>query len=300
LESRVNYTLVGFFVIVMSTALVMIAFWLTAGSRSKDYHPYLVYMQESVGGLSEQAAVKFNGVQVGYVEAIRLDKNNPQLVRIKLEIEDGTPITTSTRAMLMSQGITGIAYVGLMAISPKAPPLVTTEGQPYPVIPSSPSLLVQLDKAVRDVSQSVSDMSNRLQRILSPENELVLKNTLHNFDEFTSMLRRNNLTIERGLHSIEITFQNAAEASRRFPNLAKDMQETFKTIRSAADEFKQTLASTQSAVDTVSDQAIPPAVNMMERLQSAAKSVNALSKALEENPSTIIRGRAPAEPGPGE
>ena len=300
MESRVNYTLVGFFVVVMSAVLVMIAFWLTAGSRSKEYNPYLAYMQESVGGLSEQAAVKFNGVQVGYVESIRLDKQNPQLVRIKLEIEEGTPITTSTRAMLMSQGITGIAYVGLMAISPKAPPLVTTEGEPYPVIPSSPSLLVQLDKAVRDVSQSVSDMSTRLQRILSPENELALKNTLHNFDEFTAMLRRNNDVIERGLHSVEITFQNAAEASRQFPSLAKDMHETFNTIRSAAQDFKQTLATTQSALDTVSDQAIPPAVTMMERLQSAAKSVNALSKELEANPSTIIRGRVPAEPGPGE
>ena len=116
MESKVNYTIVGLFVILLGIGLVAISFWLTEARHQKAYNPYLVFMGESVSGLSEQSSVLFNGVRVGYVKTITLDPENPQRVRLLLMISDETPINASTTATLMSQGITGLTYVGLKAI----------------------------------------------------------------------------------------------------------------------------------------------------------------------------------------
>lgn len=300
MESRVNYTLVGFFVIIMTTALIVILFWMTAGRHTKEYHNYLVYMNESVAGLSEQAPVKFNGVKVGYVETIHLDTRNPQLVRILLAIEEETPVTTSTRAMLMSQGITGVTYMGLKAESSKAPPLVSTPGEPYPVIPTNPSLLVQLDKAIRDVSENVNDISRRIKVLLSDNNMKSFSDTLAHVDEFSAMLHRNNMTIENSLKGIETVSVNTAKASKTFPDTVRRLQTTLASIREAAKRVSETMQASEHAVDSISDQAVPPAVNLIQRLDRTSQSINDLTQQLKQNPAMLVRGKVPAQPGPGE
>ncbi len=115
MESKVNYTVVGIFVVLLTIAIIAAGFWLARGSQASVYHTYVTIMDESVSGLSEQAPVKFNGVSVGYVTSIALNYQNPQQVIVKMDIESGVPITTSTAATLLAQGITGITYVGLKA-----------------------------------------------------------------------------------------------------------------------------------------------------------------------------------------
>ena len=55
------------------------------GYSTKHYRMYAVYINESVSGLSVDAAVKYNGVDVGTVKSIQIDAENPQLVFILLK-----------------------------------------------------------------------------------------------------------------------------------------------------------------------------------------------------------------------
>ena len=121
MEERVNYTMVGAFIVIMSIALLGIAYWLSMGRHTKVYDTYLVYMKEPVSGLSKMAPVKYNGVVVGFVRTIALDEDNPQLVSLQLSIEHSAPITQSTVATLRPQGITGMTYIGLKTKTAKAP-----------------------------------------------------------------------------------------------------------------------------------------------------------------------------------
>ena len=82
--TRVNYTLVGLFVIVLGAALVGVVAWLTAATETKQYDEYLVYTNESVAGLNVNASVNYKGVQVGQVVDIELDHNNPDLVKLTI------------------------------------------------------------------------------------------------------------------------------------------------------------------------------------------------------------------------
>ena len=113
MESNVNYTLVGAFVLVLTLTLIIFITWLSTGFSSKHYKNYLVIMHESVSGLGVNSSVKYNGVNVGTIKKIYLSTDNPDQVRLILQIEEHTPVTQATSAMLNSQGLTGITYLAL-------------------------------------------------------------------------------------------------------------------------------------------------------------------------------------------
>ncbi len=77
--------IVGLFVVILTIAIVSIALWLTQNLQEKPYISYLVYMNESVAGLSIQAPVKYNGVDVGYVGNMKINLKNPQQVILQLK-----------------------------------------------------------------------------------------------------------------------------------------------------------------------------------------------------------------------
>ena len=129
METKVNYAAVGLFVIVLVAALVATILWIASGGAlQKHYDHYLAIEEESVAGLNLNAAVKFNGVDVGKVHDIRLDPADPNKVTLEFAIERGTPIKTDTVAVLKTQGLTGIAYVELSGSTAAAPPLHAAPG----------------------------------------------------------------------------------------------------------------------------------------------------------------------------
>ena len=125
MQDKVNYALVGAFVIVLGAALVAGVLWLASGaSGQKRYDTYQSIIQESVAGLNIDAPVKYLGVDVGKVSEIAIDPLNSRQVRLRFLIERGTPIKQDSEAVLKTQGLTGIAYVELSGGSAGSPPLV--------------------------------------------------------------------------------------------------------------------------------------------------------------------------------
>jgi ABC-type transport system involved in resistance to organic solvents, periplasmic component len=115
MEAKVNFTLVGLFVLVLAVGLIGGVLWFGSDKQfGKQYETYLVYEDESVSGLNLNAPVKYRGVDVGSVGKIELDADDSERVRLSLNIELGTPVKEDTVAVLRTQGLTGIAYVDLM------------------------------------------------------------------------------------------------------------------------------------------------------------------------------------------
>jgi len=188
METRVNYFLAGFFVLVLGAASVAGVLWLSVGTPTKDYNRYYVYMTESVAGLNLDAPVKFQGVDVGRVVDIRLDPKNPEQVRLLLAIEKGTPIKENTIAVLGFQGLTGIAHLNLTGqVSGESPPLRVTPGERYPVIQSGPSLRMRIDEGVTHLITSVTETADSLKAFLQGPNKEAISNSLANLDEILKM-----------------------------------------------------------------------------------------------------------------
>lgn len=296
MEAKANYTLVGLVVVILSAALLSVGLWLSVGFNQKSYSLYSVYLHEAASGLNQDAAVKYNGVQVGFVKEIKLTKNDPRQVQIILSIEDGTPITTSTFATLISQGITGVSYVGLSAGSADLTPLERMPGEPYPVIPAKPSLFYQLDAIIREASDNVTKVSKQIKHMFNKENAEYVRKTLENMDKITTVFAKNSNTMDNSLKSAEEFLENLAEVSKDFPVVVKRVNKLSLEMSNAGVNISKTMVSGRNAIDGVS----PEAAELIRRLNTISANLEKVTNEMRQNPSVIIRGTTPPKPGPGE
>lgn len=307
MESKTNYTIVGLVVLFLTAGLLSTALWLSAGFNQKTYSSYTVYLHESASGLSQDAPVKYNGVQVGFVKNIKLNNNDPRQVEITLSVEEGTPITTSTSATLISQGITGVTYVGLSASTSDLTPIQKMPGEPYPVIPAKPSLFNQLDSILKEVAESVNKVSGEAQRVFNDENALHIKNSLANLERISGVIANNSANINRSIHSADVFLVNMSKVSKEFPEIIKELKvgvAKFNTLATdmshAGKSVSNTMAAGKNTIDKISQQALPPAVILLRRLNTISANLEKVTNEMRQNPSVVIRGTTPPKPGPGE
>lgn len=163
MNPRINYTLVGGFVVALVLSGLFFIGWMTKDSRNTDRLPYKTYFYDSVSGLNERAAVKYRGVPVGYVEKISLISDPKERVRLILRLDSDLPIRNSTYATLQYQGITGLLFVELQSITPHGELLTTSEKAPAE-IDSQGSRLVEMteniDQAIQNFNQLTQSLNN--------------------------------------------------------------------------------------------------------------------------------------------
>lgn len=286
MEAKANYTIVGLTVLILIASLLSAALWLSTGFDHKKYNDYTVYMQETISGLSDESPVKYNGVKVGYVDKIALSTFDPQQVKLTLKIEEGTPITTSTTATLISQGITGTTYLGLTASSAEYTPLAATPGETYPVIPYKPSFFNQLEK-------SIDKVGKRLSAVLDKENAQNLKQTLQHLEKLSNALANNNANIDKTLKDLPRLVNNFEVTAKRFTRMAD-------SLYTAGNQVTVTMKSGKRSIDQISQQTLPNLSDLIQKMDRIALNMEAISSDMRRNPSVIIRGSTPIKPGPGE
>lgn len=326
METRVNYTAVGAFVVFLTTALVAGVLLLSTGLTRTEYRMYVAYVSESVSGLNISAPVKYKGVDVGHVQEIGLAPGNPQLVRIVMAIAEGTPVKVDTIAILSVQGLTGIAFIDLTGGTPESALLEARSGEPYPVIQTGPSLLARLDEAASQMFTNIESVSESINSLLDPEAGEALRETLINVRNFTARLDavlddENAALLDEsisGLHAMAMVFENNAAAleriltnlsaaSDRVPGAIDTLEQTAgsleqmgNSLATAGDQLTATMVDTQMEVRNVSQQLTPEALAVLNELRSVSASLERFVAELERDPSVLIYGRRATALGPGE
>ena len=285
MDTKAHYTLIGLIVVILFSGIVTTALWLSVGLDRPVYNTFLVYMDQSITGLNQEAAVKYNGVTVGYVQSMALNPKNPQEVILDLQIKEGTPITTSTVATLTPQGVTGLAFIGLSANTPNAPLVKPHQSPPYPIIPSEPSLLVQISTILKDASTQFQGISTSIQNILSPENAKSIQSILVNLDRTTQNLATNSTKLNKIMSQVDVIAHNTAKASENFPATMQNINQSIRNLNQTSNLAKQ---------------AMIPGVRLLNHLDSISGNLEVFSNELKQNPAILIRGKAVSNLGPGE
>ena len=300
METKVNYAIVGVFVLVFSMALIAGVIWLGAGAEyRKSYNDYLVYMNESVAGLNLNAPVRYRGVSVGRVKEISIAPDKQESVRLLLEIESGIVIRESTVATLRSQGLTGIATIELSGGDAQSPVLEAKNGEKYPVIRSAPSLMSRLDTTITPILTNLNESIGRLNDTLNEKNRADLSRILSDLAKLSDVLARRSNEIDSGVTDASKMLANGEKASESLPQLIQ-------RLGSAADEFekmaKEASQSSAAARNTIAhvDETIPEFHSLMVQLTDLSASLKRVSAEIERNPAILIYGRPAGRPGPGE
>ena len=222
MDDKVNYTLVGAFVLALGAALVAGVLWLAAGTGKREaMEPYAAIITESVAGLNLNAPVKYLGVDVGKVSLIRLDPQNSRQVLLQFRIEPGTPIKSDSEVVLKTQGLTGIAYVEISGGTPDAPALLATAAEPVPFIRSRPSLGARLESVLGNVLTGLDRMTASVSAVLDADNSAALKQTLTDTAALARTLAAQQGHIRTAMADAALTARTAAKASAQIePTLA--------------------------------------------------------------------------------
>ena len=303
-----NYTLVGAFVIGLGALLIAIALWIAAGGVLRQkVDLYQAILDESVAGLNLNAPVKFNGVDVGKVQDIRLDPANPQRVRLIFAIERGTPIKQDTLAVLKTQGLTGIAYVELSGGAPGSPPLLASVAGEYPEIRTKPSLSARLENVLTTVLIKLDRTSSNIDAVLSDENRRALSSTLQDLAAVSRTLAQRKDTLDAGIAAAARTFDRSAQAMAQVGPVIErvgrgaDAVETMgREAASASAQAGQSVARAGAALQRASADTLPELQRLLGELNDLSVSLRRLTEQTERHPSSLLFGRSPDAPGPGE
>ncbi|MBV5320844.1 MAG: MCE family protein [Sulfuricurvum sp.] len=280
MESRVNYTAIGTFIILFTFSLVSFAFWL--GKYNQDeaqYRRYKVYITESVSGLAPEAAVKFHGVDVGKVESMEINPHNSEEVELILKIKKETPIKTDSTAILKFYGITGLAFIEIAGGSRNAP-LLSSGGSNIATIPSSPSLITRLDESLSNVASKLSKTLDHADRLFSDQN-------VENVAQSLEHLRSLTVQIDGYQGEIKTLLTQSVALEHNATDSLSAMKEAAGSVKTASGNFN-TLVQTKM-------------VTTLQSLEATSKASHLLIQKLE---ASVDRGdydvRAIAAPASGE
>jgi phospholipid/cholesterol/gamma-HCH transport system substrate-binding protein len=320
MEPKVNYLLVGLFVVVLGAASLAAVLWLSKGDYRGVYDRYYTYMRESVSGLSVDSAVRYRGVEVGRVKEIILDPDNPEEVRLGLDIVRGTPVKEDTVAVLETQGLTGIATVNLTGGSRDSPPLTVKANQKYPVIKSAPSLFTRLDSALSRVlaDESFPTLLANLNNLVLDARGVVDVEARADLKRILADLAKVTHTLAARQAQLDQSIVKADQALERFASLGKNLDEELPeiiaeakaSIRSfqnmnqelgrAGASFESLLNGNRSNIDQFTGQTLGEAGLLVSDFRQLTLTVQKLAEELEREPSALIFGRSRPAPGPGE
>lgn len=189
METDTHYFRVGLYIIAISVATAIFAMWIMSNGI-RDSQEYRMYFQESVSGLSIGSPVKYRGVNVGQVKNIAIDKNDPGLIKVNVEISGDTPVKTDTIASLKLQGITGSIYIELSGSTTGAQDLA--EANPtarIPIIPSETSSITTIMSQLPQIMEKLTQFTDQLAKVTTDENMARINETLTNVSAITGDMR---------------------------------------------------------------------------------------------------------------
>lgn len=182
--SKVNYTIVGIFVVLFGLGLVWFGFWLAKYGLHETFHTYKIEMTDSVAGLSKDSNVKLHGVDIGRVSEIRINPENIEVIEILLKIKEGIPIKEDMIASTQMLGVTGLLSIEIDGGTNTAKTLVPTDDY-IPLIKSKRSSLSKLTNSLEGMSEKLDNLLSQSEKLLSNKNIDIRGNILNNTETVT-------------------------------------------------------------------------------------------------------------------
>ena len=320
MEPKVNYTLVGLFIALLGAATVAGVLWLSRTDYRGVYDRYYTFMGESVSGLSRDSYVRYQGVEIGRVKEIALDSQNPEQVRLALDIARGTPVKEDTVAVLESQGLTGITTVNLRGGSSASPLLKTKPGEHYPVIKSQPSFYSQMsdnlsrvmtNEHVPALLANINDLTQDARAVVDIQTRADLKRAIAALAQVTQALALHQAELTSSIKQSEIAATRFAALAKkldeRLPELLEQASTNLNSLKNMTDEvaragaaMNSTLSDTRPDITQFTGQTLAETGLFVAELRQLTVTLQRLASELEREPSALIFGRAAPVRGPGE
>ncbi|GMU44031.1 MAG: MCE family protein [Xanthomonadales bacterium] len=313
METRAHHVLIGAFVLLTLVGALLFALWVAKAKLDAEFDEYDVVFQETVTGLTRGAAVNFNGIQVGEVRALKLDRSDASRVLARVRVDAGTPVRADTSARLTYTGLTGVAIIELVAGKPDAPPAQAAEDTGVALIVAQPSAFQKFMTDGGDVLTRVNEGLGRVNRMLSDENIARLKRTLEHIESVAAQLDADKSGFGQTLRKADATFADLSAAADRVEKLARealdtvaradallegdlgpsarDLRATLAALRDIAKRIDALLERNGGQVDRLAQQGLPSLNVALADLARLAARLNRVAEKLDAAPADYLLQR---------
>jgi len=301
--SKVNYTIVGIFVLLFGLGSVLFSFWLAKYGLHQEYDLYKTYMTESVAGLSKDSVVRLRGVDVGRVKSIRIDPDNIERVEILLNIKKGVPIKEDMVAHTSMLGVTGLLSIEIEGGSNHAKTLKPSKDH-IPVIGSSASWFDATKKDIGTLADRLVRLMDKADTLLSDKNLDAFGKILSNTEAVTAK----SVGVMDEFNATLATYQEAAKRVSRdlermtvsFEAIGKESVPVLKKLKATTANFNRVTLKVEKSLDRGDYNIKKIFEPLLVNIEILSDQITALAKELDESPSDIFFKSRKRRKGPGE
>ena len=304
METRANYVLIGGFTLLASIFLLLFALWAAKISSDRNWREYQVVFTEAVTGLTEGGSVQYNGIGVGTVDKLSLDRDDARRVIALLKLKADTPVKVDTRAKLSQQGITGVPFIQLTGGSPQALRLEPNDNGDIPIIRTEPS-------ALQNIADTANRLVARMDQLLSEENIKRVSETLDHIEQATGAVSDNREDIaalianaRQATETLNATLATAngsieridRDVVRQLPALMDKLDSTVGKLDSVAGNANAMIAENRPALQSFANDGLAQLGPTLAELRALIRDLRRVTDRLDGSPTRYILGRdAPKE-----
>jgi phospholipid/cholesterol/gamma-HCH transport system substrate-binding protein len=294
MEPRAHHVLIGLFTVLVVSAALGFALWLSKASSDQETRDFDVIFNEAVSGLSAGSAVQYSGIKVGDVISLRLDPNDPRKVRAHIRVSASTPIKQDTRARLSITGITGASLIQLHSGTPESPALIGKNDQRAEII-ADPSPLTRLMSNGEDLVLNVTRLLNRANQLFSRDNIGRISRTLENIEQTSASVAEQRDELRQALQQMSSASQEAADLMRNANQLlggpgreaVDSASRLMASLERSSNNVERLLSDNRSALDG-GMQGIAELGPTIIELRETLSSLRSFARRLEEDPAGYL------------
>ena len=300
MENKSNHVLVGGVVLALVAIALGFTIWL-AGFGGTNEKTYDILFKTSVDGLAKGSAVTFSGVPVGKVDDIAVMPDQPELIRVRINVKNDTPVLQGTNATIAGVGFTGVSQINLDGAVQGAPPIDQPGPFGYPLIPPKQGGLGAVLANAPQLLDRLTVLTERVSDLLNPTNQKSITGILDHIDTLSGSLADRGPEIAATLAQARVAIQQAGDAAQKFGTLADttnaNIGPILTNLNSAVDSAKHSMANLDSAITdakpgikALSTQTVPAINQLVRDLGETAASLSALSGRLDTVGATGLIG----------
>ena len=310
METRANHVWVGAITLLLLAGAALFFIWL-ARLGDRDNKEYDIFFEQSVGGVAEGSVVTYNGVPVGQVSDISIWEKDPEFVKVRIRIEDDTPILIGTEASV-SASFTGVSNISLAGGRSDQPAIscetTTCVEDGVPVIPPAPGALGEILASAPLLLERLATLTDRLTRVLDDENQNSIAGILRNTDSISGELARQSPEIERTLQELQGTLNQSTATLAAFEStlngvdglveqdgaaISADLRQTLASARQAAASLETAMAQVEPVTQTLTQDTLPAATATLRDLRETSTNLRNLTERLETQGAASLLGGPP-------